>query len=368
MRRVLSENELRALRMRAQLLAGEPVRGVGSAVARVVAVQAQAAGPARLALRARTAGLTAEDVNRVCGIERVVVRTWVMRGTLHMVAAADVRWLVGLLGPGFARAGRRRREQLGLDDRMCESGLAAIEKVLRGSDPLTRAELIERIAGEGTRIDAKTQAPAHLLMYAAMQGLICRGPDVARDEPTYVLLDDWVDESGRLDREEALAELARRYLAGYGPATVQDFLTWSGLPAVDGKKAFMLISEEIVNVNAAGAAMSALSSTDLDAIGECRPRLLGHFDALLLGYRSRALLLDPVYSKRIQAGGGFIQPAAVVDGRVIGTWRLVRAGKRLKVVIEPFAGLPRGSRDGLRVEAEDIGRFLGGDVTFDIAA
>jgi hypothetical protein len=123
--------------------------------------------------------------------------------------------------------------------------------------------------------------------------------------------------------------------------------------------------------NAAGTAMSALSSTDLDAIGECRPRLLGHFDALLLGYRSRALLLlDPAYSKRIQAGGGFIQPAAVVDGHVIGTWRLVRAGKRLKVVIEPFAGLPRGSRDGLHVEAEDIGRFLGGggDVTFDIAA
>lgn len=354
------------MRMRAQSLAGEPVRDVGSAVARVVAVQAQAAGPARLGVRARTGGLTAEDVDRACGSERVVVRTWAMRGTLHMVAAADVRWLVDLLGPVFARAGRRRREQLGLDDRVCERGLAAIEKVLRGSNPLPRAELIERIAGEGVRVDAKSQAPAHLVMYAAMRGLICRGPDAARDEPTYVLLDDWVDESRRLDREEALAELARRYLAGYGPATVQDFLTWSGLPAADGKKAFGLISDETVNVDAAGTAMAALSATD--SVGECRPRLLGHFDALLLGYRSRALVLDPAYGKRIQAGGGFIQPAAMVDGRVIGTWRLTRAGKRLKVVLEPFAGLPPDSRDALRAEADDIGRFLGGDVTFDIAA
>lgn len=259
---------------------------------------------------------------------------------------------------------QRRIQRLGLFDQQRVRVLAQLQVHQRRA----LGRLIEQIAGEGTRIDAKTQAPAHLLMYAAMRGLICRGPDVARDEPTYVLLDDWVDDSGRLDREEALAELARRYLAGYGPATVQDFLTWSGLPAVDGKKAFTLISEEIVNVNAAGTVMSALSSTDLDAIGECRPHLLGHFDALLLGYRNRALLLDPAYSKRIQAGGGFIQPAAVVDGRVIGTWRLVRDGKRLKVVIEPFAGLPRGSRDGLHVEAEDIGRFLGGDVTFEIAA
>lgn len=119
------------MRMRAQSLAGEPVRDVGSAVARVVAVQAQAAGPARLGVRARTGGLTAEDVDRACGSERVVVRTWAMRGTLHMVAAADVRWLVDLLGPVFARAGRRRREQLGLDDRVCERGLAAIEKIGR---------------------------------------------------------------------------------------------------------------------------------------------------------------------------------------------------------------------------------------------
>lgn len=372
MRRALSADELRALRMRAQLLAGERARSVASTVARVGGVQAQAAGPARLAVRARTTGLTAEDVDRAANVDRLVVRTWAMRGTLHMVPAADVRWMVGLLGPVFARAGRRRREQLGLDDRTCERGLAAIEAVLRGSGPLARAQLVERIADKGVRVDPGTQAPAHLVGYAAMRGLLCRGPDVGPDEPSYVLLDDWVgrgSDGSRLDRDEALAELARRYLAGYGPATVRDFLAWSGLPAADGKEAFALISGEIVDVDAAGTAMSALSSTDLDApdgLGRCPPRLLGLFDTLLLGYRGRDLVLDPAYGKRIQAGGGFVRPAAMVGGRVIGTWRLDRRGKRLAVTVEPFGGLPDVGYDGLRAEAEDIGRFLGGEVTFDV--
>ncbi|MQA87399.1 MAG: winged helix DNA-binding domain-containing protein [Streptosporangiales bacterium] len=370
MRRTLSADELRALRLRAQRLAGQPARDVRSAVTRAGGLQAQAAGPARLAARVRTAGLTADDVDRACDVDRAVVRTWAMRGTLHMVPATNVRWMVGLLGPVFARAGRRRRERLGLDDRTCERGLAAIEKVLRDSAPLTRGRLVERIADEGVRIDAATQAPAHLVAYAAMRGLICRGPNVGSDEPTYVLLDDWVDDRGRLGRDEALAELARGYLAGYGPATVHDFLTWSGLPAADGKKAFALISDEIVDVEADGTAMSALSSTELDAAGEIQPRLLGHFDALLLGYRGRDLVLDPAYGRRIQAGGGFIRPAVLVGGRVVGTWRLDRRGNRLAVVAEPFGGLPRDGRDGLRAEAEDVGRFLGfrdGGVAFHVA-
>jgi hypothetical protein len=380
MRRVLSDDELRVLRMRAQLLAGEPARDVGSAVARVGAIQAQAAAPARLALRARTSGLTAEDVDRACGVTPAVIRTWLMRGTLHMVAAADAGWMAGLFGPVFSRAGRRRREQLGLDDRTCERGLVAIEKVLRGADPLTRTQLVERIADEGVHIDPSTQAPAHLIAYAALQGLICRGPEAERDESTYVLMDDWVGGARRLDRDgapdrgsapdrdTALAELARRYLAGHGPATIRDFLAWSGLPAADGKKAFALISEETVAADAAGATVVALASTDLEAVSALQPRLLGHFDALLLGYRRRDLVLDPVHAKRIQSGGGFILPAVLVGGRVVGTWRLHRAGKRSTVRIEPFDGLPRDSVDGLCAESEDIGRFLGAEVGFEVAA
>lgn len=375
MRRVLSAEAVRAVRLRAQLLAGEPARDVVSAVHRMTGVQAQAAGPARLSLRARTAGLTAEDVDRARR-EGDVVCTWAMRGTLHMVSAADVRWLVGLLGPVFVRAGRRRREQLGLSERTCEDALVAIENVLRRSPPLTHAQLVERIADEGIHVDPATQAPAHLVAYAAMRGLVCRGPDAESNEPTYVLLRDHVGGATPLPRDDALAELARRYLAGHGPAGVHDFTSWSGLPAADGKKAFALIREETTDVDAAGTAAVVLSPTfpdtaDPDGAEVARPRLLGHFDPLLLGYRDRDLVLDPGYGSRIQAGGGYIRPAALVGGRVVGTWRLDRTRRGATVVVEPFGELPRGGRDelgGLRGEAEDIGRFLGLNVAFDIAA
>jgi hypothetical protein len=367
MTRSLSADALRALRLRAQLLAGQPARTVPEAVARVVAVQAQAAAPARLAVRARSGGLRAADVDRAVRSERAVVRSWAMRGTLHMVAAADLRWMVGLLGPVFAKAGRRRREQLGLDERTCRRALTAIERVLRGSRPLTRAELVGRLAAEGVDIDLRTQAPPHLLGYAANLGLICRGPDLEGDEPSYVLLDEWLPATRPRDRDDALAELARRYLAGYGPARVQDLVAWSGLPAADGKAAWRLLDGELERVSMDGVELWALSGTDLEPPRDCPPRLLGHFDALLLGYRGRDLLLDPAHRGRVQAGGGMIQPTVLAGGRIAGTWRLERRGRTAALTVEPFTELPRGSRAGLRAEADDLGRFLDLDLSFRVA-
>ena len=150
---------------------------MAAAAAHLGGLQAQAAPPAQLAMRARTSGLATTDVDRACGASREVTRTWAMRGTLHMLATRDVRWMTGLFGPVAARRGQRRRAQLGLDDGLCERALAALAVILAGSPPLTRAELVGRLAGEGIQIGLRTQQPPHLLGYAASRGLICRGPD-----------------------------------------------------------------------------------------------------------------------------------------------------------------------------------------------
>jgi hypothetical protein len=368
MTRSLSADDLRAVRLRAQLLAGGPAGSVGAAVLRLCGVQAQSAPAARLTVRARTRGLTAADVDRAGDAERTVVRTWAMRGTLHMVPAADARWLVELLGPVFLRAGRRRRRQLDLDDGVCERGLRSIETVLTGSAPLTRAQLVERIAGEGVRIDPRSQAPAHLIAYAALRGLICRGPGLARDEPTYVLLDAWVGPSPGRDRDDALGELARRYLRGYGPATTADFATWSGLPAAGVRRAFGLLGSDVVEVDVPGGRALARADADLEPPADRPLRLLGPFDGYLLGYRGRDLILDPSHRRRIQAGGGIIRPAVLAGGRVVGGWRLDRRGGRATVVVEPFTALPPDSGDGLRAEADDVGRFLGCRVDLRVRA
>jgi hypothetical protein len=371
----LSPGQLRAARWRAQLLDGRPIpdAGVAGVVAHLGGLQAQAALPARMAVRPRAAGLTAAAVDRACA-DRDVTRTWAMRGTLHMIATADLRWMTDLFGPIFVRKDRRRRLQLGLDDQFCERALAALASILAGSAPLTRAELIERLAAEGVAIDPKTQQPPHLLGYAAGRGLICRGPDRPGEEPAYVLLDEWAPGAPARPRDEALAELARRYLGGYGPAARADFARWSGLPAADTKRAWALIADQTVPVTAAGpglasTGLAALAGTELDGAqldgARPRPRLLGHFDPWLLGYDDRDLVLDPAYTRRIQAGGGFVQPTVVADGKVTGTWRLDRRAARL--VVEPFTPLTAATRDALLSEAADVGRLFDLKVTFEVA-
>jgi Winged helix DNA-binding domain len=362
----LRADQLRAVRVRAQLLSGDRPADVAAAVSRV-AIQAQATGAARLAVRARTTGLCAADVDRAVGEDRAVVRTWLMRGTLHMVAAADVHWMVGLLGQGFAAAGRRRRLELGLDDRTCERGVAAIAAVLADSAPLTRAQLVQRIAEHGVRLDPTTQAPAHLLAYAALHGLIGRGPEAAGDEATYVLLDTWVKRGERTVPDDPLAELARRYLLGHGPAAARDFQAWSGLPAARVKDAFARLADEVREIETPDGPQLVPSTMDLAPRAERAGRLLGHFDAYLLGYRGRDLILEPRFARRIQAGGGIVRPAAVVDGRVVGTWQLRRA-RVSRLVIEPFETLPRRVAELMAADGRDIARFLGIDAAVEIAA
>ncbi|SER76561.1 winged helix DNA-binding domain-containing protein [Actinokineospora terrae] len=299
-------------------LAGPRAVTVVDAVRRVVGIQSQDVRPARLAVRVRTEGLTRSDVDRAVA-DGDVVRTWAMRGTLHMVAAEDAGWLVHLLGPRFAHAARGRRLSLGIDDALAEAGA----EIIATDEPHNRAELVARLADNGIALDPKTQAPAHMIAYAAMTGRVRRGPDRSDTEPTYVRFDP----GDPVDEPAAVARLAERYLTGYGPATAEDFAAWSGLPL--------------------GKARAGLGDRQADPVADPGPttRLLGHFDAYLLGYKSRDGIVPPELAKRVQAGGGFIMPTVLRDGAVVGTWRL----EKNEVITDP----------GLDVEAEvqDIARW-----------
>ncbi|MFJ8911736.1 winged helix DNA-binding domain-containing protein [Amycolatopsis sp. NPDC102389] len=339
----LSDNEIRAVRARAQLLTA-PAADVLTVAGSVAAVQAQSTPAARLAFRARSRGLTAQDVDA----SREVTRTWLMRKTLHLVPTADLRWLNRLFGPRNVQAGQGRRKQLGLTEELCGRALEKLQDLLSGKT-LTRHEILDGLAADGIALDARSQAPAHLLAYAANRGLLCRGRD-AGTEPTYVLLDEWTAEDH--DPAEPHTELAHRYLTAYGIATAEDFSTWSGLPLGLCRKAFAAL--ELVP---AGQGF-ALPETELSAL-PCPPRLLGAFDTYLLGYRDRDLLLDPADAKRVNSGGGMIAPTVLVDGRIAGTWHTKRTAKQTKVVLEPFATLPRSAITGLESEVDDYGRFLG---------
>ncbi|MEO7003376.1 MAG: winged helix DNA-binding domain-containing protein [Ktedonobacterales bacterium] len=370
----LSMDELRRLRMRSQCLSGELPMTAYEALRRVTALQAQDTPAARLAVRPRSMAVTAADVTRACNEERAIVRTWAMRGTLHMLPVEDVRWMVALLGPIFTARYHSRRLELGLDAALCARTMSLLREILAEHGGCTRGDLIHALTNKGLAIDPSSQAPAHLVMYAAMQGVICRGAEHSEDEPTYVLLDEWVGQrGGQRAPDDALAELARRYIRAYGPADADDFAAWAGIPLTTARRGVQLITGELIPVTIAGEPAWMLPDSGQDSADDQTQapcvRLLPAFDAWLLGYRRRDFTLPPRFARTIQAGGGWIHPVVVVDGIVVGAWRLQRRtgpsrpahrdpGEHLSVSVQPFEPLDPALLPALEAQALDIGRFL----------
>jgi winged helix DNA-binding protein len=333
-------------RLTAQLLAGPPA-GDAVAVARaLLAVQGQDQRGARLAIRARSAGLRASDVDRELTEERSLLITWLNRGTLHLVCSEDYHWLHALTTPPQARGNARRLAQEGVSPAAAERGVSVIERSLADEGPLTRTQLRERVAAAG--VPTERQALVHLLMLATLRGIGVRGPMVA-GEHAYALVRDWLGEPPPVDRSRALAELARRYLLGHGPADERDLAKWSGLPLRDVRAGLSAIAPEL-SPRTDGLLQLARRPTAAELPG---PRLLGAFDPVLLGWSSREAILGS--AKTIVTVNGLFRPFALVRARAVATWKL-SAGE---VMLEPFAPLAREDAAALRADARDVVRYLG---------
>jgi Winged helix DNA-binding domain len=313
---------------------------------RLLAVQGQDPRGVRLAIRARTQGLSAASVDRALTEDRSLLITWLNRGTLHLVCREDYAWLHALTTPPLFTAIMRRLGQEGVDPDAAGRGVAVMERSLAGDGPLTREQLGERIARAGVRTEG--QALIQLLALASLRGLVVRGPMI-EGRHAYVLVRDWLGEPEPVDRDKALAELARRYLAGHGPAGERDLAKWAGLPLGDVRAGLTAIAAELDRRDDGLADLAGRPSpADLPP-----PRLLGAFDPVLLGWTSREPLLGG-HGKAITASGVF-RPFALVRGRAAGTWSMPRG----EVVLKPFGALKREDAAALDADAADVVRFLG---------
>jgi len=371
MKITLSPDQIRHLRMRAQRLKPaetKPSIGAAQLLANVCGVQAQEPSAAVLAVWARSRGLVASQVVHARVHERSVVRTWCMRGTLHLLAADDLGWLLPLLGPVFVRKSRRRYAELGLAEEILAEAMCAIQRTLGHAGPLTRAELARQLAEEG--IPTEGQAAYHLLRHAGLEGLVCFGPDRS-GEPTYVLLEDWIEVRGGMEVDAARAELARRYLAAYGPASPEDFASWSGLSVREARAGFESVLGELLEVeledSRAWIPKSRAAWLDEPHRGEVVVCLLPGYDAYLLGYRTRDLTVPERYTKRVHPGGGVLRPTLLVDGQAAGTWKQKRRGDNLVVTVAPFESLGAEVIDALEDQVRDLGRFLEFNATLNVA-
>jgi Winged helix DNA-binding domain len=337
-------------RMTRQGLAVRSAGTTAGVAAAALGLQAQDTGAARLGVRARSDAVDEGGVIDALAHERSAVRTWLMRSTVHLVAADDLRWMAAVFGPPTERRYRTRWRQLGLTEPVIEAAIPHARELL-DDRALTRHELVAELAARGIGLTEATgdgQAPTHLLAALSARGVTCRGPDRGRDA-TFVLIDHWVTPTP--PPADPLAELARRYFRAFGPATAADFTAWSGLPS---GAVIASIRDELSEVEFDGRRGWTL--------GDVEPspgfRLLPMFDNYLLGYRDRTAMLDVRRHEQVYVGG-IIKATVVCDGRVIGSWRLARSGRSAAIGVTPFERFTRRHHDELERERADIERFLG---------
>ena len=345
---------LAAQRLRAQVLSGTPARTIAGVTGHLLAVQAQDQRGARLAVRARTSGLLATDVDDALTADRSVVISWLNRGTLHLVLAEDYWWLHQLTTPQLATGNARRLAQEGVPPADAERGIGVIEGSLTADGPLTRAELRERVTAAGVRTEG--QAMVHILALATLRGLTVRGP-MRGGEQAFVLVRDWLGAPPPpMDREQALGLLARCYLAGHAPAADRDLAKWAGLPLGDARRGLAAIAPALADRDDGLASLAAQPGGAGPEEGPAVPdlRLLGSFDPLLLGWASRELFLAP--GGPVITSNGLFRPFVLVQGRGAALWTVTGG----KVVTGQLGPLTAPEQAALAAEAADVERFLGG--------
>ncbi|HUZ69383.1 MAG TPA: winged helix DNA-binding domain-containing protein [Candidatus Saccharimonadales bacterium] len=351
---------LRLARLRSQHLTDDTrlAADVAGITASVFALQAQAFDAARHQVRVRSEGLTAGAVDRAFEVERSVVRTWLMRGTLHLCAAEDLRWLLDVFGPAIDHMTATRRRNLGLDDATCARGVAVIRKVL-ANGPIARGRIREDLVSAGVLEEPVGQTLVHLICHAAALGVVCSGPRMGRDD-SFVLIDDWVAPDNGPRGTAALAEVALRYFRAYGPASEADFAAWSGLRRSVIRPAMAAIGSRLVEFPGATRGLWTLGPIEKQTeIAGPAVRLLGHFDTFLLGYRRREHLGGAEAEAWIHdGGGGWIRPVVLVDGWISGGWRLDRKSRDAEITVMPFDRIGRRADPAIGREVASIGSFL----------
>ncbi|NIZ90127.1 winged helix DNA-binding domain-containing protein [Kineococcus rubinsiae] len=346
----LPRSEVGLVRLAAQRVHAPP-GGAADVVRHLGAVQAQdlRAGATAVALRCGAADVSGVAAALAAG---TVVRTWPMRGTLHLLAAEDVGWVLGLTAGRTVTATATRRRQLGLDEAFVERAREVAVGLLTGGRAARRADL--HAAWTAAGLDVTGQRAPNLLQHLALTGTLVLGPPRGREQ-LVVLLQEWVPTGRRLTGEEALTEWARRYVAGHGPATAADFATWTKLPLTAARRAFAALRPEVEAVDVDGVehlvhpsatAALAASRRALRAV-----HLLPGFDEFLLGYGDRSHVLAPEHVDAVCPGGnGIFRGTVVTAGQVVGTW--VR--ERGTVAATPFTAFGAAVTAGVRRRAQTL--------------
>ena len=337
-----------------QYIASRSLEKPAQVVGWLGAVQAQDYLGALWAVGLRTRNASEENVKKAIA-DKTIVRTWPMRGTLHFVAAADVRWMLDLLTPRIIAGSAGRQKQLELDDRIFARSKELFVSALQGGKQLPRDAMYGLL--EAAHISTTGGRGLHILTRLAHEGVICFGAREGKQQ-TFALLDEWAPKAKKKARDEALAELARRYFTSHGPATLQDFVWWSGLRTADARAGLEMAKPHLVQE--ASDDQTYWFASSMPSVKDASPTayLLPPFDEYTVAYKDRRAILNPMYAKRVNTGNGIFFPTIVVDGQIVGTWK--RTLKKSAVVItpSPFTRLNEAETRAFATATGRYGKFL----------
>jgi hypothetical protein len=358
-------NPIHESRLRRQFIARVGPRRPVDVVMWFGAMQAQEYDAAKWAIGLRMPdGATDAEIDRAFDEGRIL-RTHAMRPTWHFVAPADIGWLLRLTGPRVQRMMASYKRVLELDERTLSRGTDVIGRALRDRRYLTRAELAGRLLHAGLSMSGPRLA--HLVMHAELEGVICSGPRRGK-QFTYALVSDRAPAAKPLSRDEALATLARRFFASHGPATLRDFVWWSGLLVGDAKRAVDAAGAR--RTEHAGLAYWTTGQTPRVATRKDRKdsvHLLPIYDEYLVAYKDReAGPHGPAVIASATFGPVNVRHALVIGGRVAGTWRVTRRSGETRLDVVALRRLSPTERGMLTAAVLRYERFLGTSVILSI--
>jgi hypothetical protein len=260
--------------------------------------------------------------------DKTIVRTWPMRGTIHFVAASDARWMLELLAPRVLSRSKGRLKQLELDETTLARSRKLLTKTLQGGKQMRRDALYRLLERSG--ISTAGQRGIHILAQLSQEGILCSGAREGKQH-TFTLLQEWAPNARKMERDEALAEITRRYFTSHGPATLQDFMWWSGLTSTDAKAGIAMAKPHLVEDNMESQTYWLSPSTLGPREKSPAIYLLPPFDEYTVAYKDRTAVLNSEHNRHVNTGYGIFAPIIVLNGQVVGSWK--RAIKKDKVEI-----------------------------------
>ncbi|MBI3150705.1 MAG: AlkZ family DNA glycosylase [Chloroflexi bacterium] len=329
----------------------------GEVVAWLGAVQAQDYAGAKWAVALRANGLTDEAVERAF-IEGKILRTHVMRPTWHFVTPKDIRWMLMLTAPRVHAISNYYYRKSGLDAATFKKSNSAIAKALKGGRQLTRNELASALQKAGIPTDADLRL-TYLVMYAELEGLICSGARRGK-QFTYALLEERVPPAKPMKRDEALAELVRRYFSTRGPATLQDFAWWSGLTVADAKVGIEMVRPQFVSETINGQTYWLDESNAQTKLKSPTAYLLPNYDEYFIGFKDRSAFAEVIRREKLEENNpAFIAHVIVLNGQVVGGWKRTLKKDSVLVELSLITKLSKTEYQAVVEAANRFGKFLG---------